>query len=237
MIAFKGIDPSFDSKPFITFKSFKGMDYCQPYDLEKENIGQGHSYIGFVPDRFVFNTFPKGWMNSINYTGIIRAAGDDTYRMDDRLSAFKSTVRLIAAFEHAHNPDAEKYEAFLIARQTRNILPFQNAGGWHIDFTRQRYGVADDDMYSLKRYPYVDHLYMVADSQPTIVTKGNNREPIFEGALKDKFNTKALDRDSVPLIPNLIAYMNSYSWHKAPRLDAWKQRTFMLMAFRKPVLG
>lgn len=233
-IRFKSGKTSFENSPFLIFKGFNGMDYCMPYDLEKENTGQGHEAVGHVPDPSVFSAFPKGWMRSVNHAGLIKPSGTDLYEIDDNLLPFQNTIRLIAAFEKAQNPDADQYEAFLIARKTRNILPFQNAGGWHIDFTRQRYGVGSDDMYSLKRYPYVDHLYLVSDRQPTIVCKGRNKEPIFEGRLKDSFNLQALERDSVQLEPNKIVYMNSYSWHKAPRLDFGKKRTFMLLTFRRP---
>jgi hypothetical protein len=233
MITFNARDLNVaDFRRFLTFEGFGRLDYNQPYDFEKENVGQGFAIVGTVPDREVFSAFPKGFLKSIYSVVKVKEAGSDEYNIPDHMKAAEQTARLIAAFEHAHNPDAAKYECVLQLRQIRNFWPAPNSLHWHIDFTRQRFGDPDDE-YAVERYPKVDHLYLVADRRPTVVMKGNNTEPLYATA-SHPFNKAALERDAHTLVPYQIVLLNSYSWHRAQK-PAWgRERTFLLMTYRQP---
>ena len=234
MIVFNARDLKLDDfARHVDFAGFRDFDYNRPYDFDKENTGQGCLTIGTVPDPAAFSAWPAGFMKSHFTVVPVKAPGSDEYRLPDELKAAEQTIRLIAAFEHAHNPDASKCLAVVQLRKIRNFVK-GTGGTWHLDFTRQRYGAANDE-YAVERFPKVDHLYLAADRQPTIVTRGTNREPLFAAeGVRSTFNAAALERDAVQLAPYQIGLLNSYGWHKAPALDRGQKRTFLLMTYREP---
>lgn len=203
---------------------FSGFDFAVPYDMAQQERGQRHISMGMVPqrDRAGFSAFAKaGFWNAG-----VKAAGSDEYNIPLEFAGVAPVIRMIAAFEQAHNPHIKSCAVKVQLRKTRPVMGGTKDGDWHTDFTRHSDG-REDGYFSLSAWPMVDHLYLVSDRNPTVMAKGGR-------GVAGVFNKAALEEGAEQLRPYEIALLNSYSWHRTAAQDWGRKRTLLLVTCRVP---